>query len=278
MLYTNGGITNAGFAIVNLIREYCDKFNIIVPFKCHSTGTLIALGADEILMSKVGQLSPIDPSTFHALGPKDQTSGIIQPISINVEDIMGYFELAKDDAKIDSNNMIEAFKILATNIHPAVLGAIKRAELQVSYMANTLLRFHCTDDTKNSKIVNELLKERFSHQYLITRREAKDIGLPIGDISDIESSVMGLYKQYEGLLGLQSNFNPNQILGNAIQKSLDVNQAILENAEMTHTHRTSVELTEMKIAVPSPPGSISQPNIIQRQIQESRTPLGWMQD
>ena len=117
MLYTNGGITNAGFAIVNLIREYCDKFNIIVPFKCHSTGTLIALGADEILMSKVGQLSPIDPSTFHALGPKDQTSGIIQPISINVENIMGYFELAKDDAKIDSNNMIEAFKILATNIH-----------------------------------------------------------------------------------------------------------------------------------------------------------------
>ena len=120
MLYTNGGITNAGFAIVNLIREYCDKFNIIVPFKCHSTGTLIALGADEILMSKVGQLSPIDPSTFHALGPKDQTSGIIQPISINVEDIMGYFELAKDDAKIDSNNMIEAFKILATNIHPVL--------------------------------------------------------------------------------------------------------------------------------------------------------------
>ena len=222
MLYTNGGITNAGFAIVNLIREYCDKFNIIVPFKCLSTGTLIALGADEILMSKVGQLSPIDPSTFHALGPKDETSEITQPVPINVEDIVSYFELAKDDAKIDPNNMIEAFKILAANIHPAVLGAVKRAELQVRYMANTPLRFHCTDDAKNSKIVNELLKERFSHQYLITRREARDIDLPIGDISSIEGSVMGLYKQYEDLLGLRSNFNPNRILGSAAQKSFDV--------------------------------------------------------
>ncbi len=116
-----------------------------------------------------------------------------------------------------------------SNIHPVTLGAIKRAENQVEYMANTLLKFHCTNKQKNSKIVKELLKERFSHQYLITRREAKDIGLPIGEISSIKSLIMSLYGEYAGFLELGTNFFPEQVLGKSDQETIDVNQAIIED-------------------------------------------------
>ena len=280
ILYTNGGITNSGFGIVNLIREYCKNFCVIVPFKCLSTGTLITLGADEILLSKVGQLSPIDPSTFHPLGPTQSQpiQGMPpQTISINVEDVMGYFELARDDAKINPDNMVEIFKTLASNVHPVVLGAVKRAENQVRYMANTLLKFHCTDEKRNTKITNELLKERFSHQYLITRREAKSIGLPIGDISPIESLVMKLYGKYSDYLDLQSEFNPDQLLGKESQVSTTINQAIIESAGLTDVYRTSLELTSIPITINRSRPSISEgsPSIISRQIQEKRILQGW---
>ena len=279
MLYTNGGITNAGFGIVNLIREYCTKLCVVVPFKCLSTGTLMALGADEILMSKVGQLSPIDPSTLHKLGPQitPPMPGMApQSIPINVEDVMGYFELAREDAKIDPENMTEIFKTLARSIHPVVLGAIKRAENQVQYMANALLKFHCADQAKNSKIIDELLKQRFSHQYLITRQEAKAIGLPIGDISKIESLVMNLYRDYSNYLGLQSNHQPDRILGNKNQVSATINQAVIESVGMTDVNKTDLELVAVADTAAVLQHSSGSPKVIARQIQENRIPRGWV--
>src|SRR6266542_1988815 len=46
-LYSTGGVTMAGFGMVNLIREFCKKLSVLIPFKAHSAATLIALGADE---------------------------------------------------------------------------------------------------------------------------------------------------------------------------------------------------------------------------------------
>jgi ClpP class serine protease len=66
-LYSTGGITIAGYALVNLFREFCEEFNVIIPFKALSCATLISLGANEIVMTKMGQLSPIDPSVEHPL-------------------------------------------------------------------------------------------------------------------------------------------------------------------------------------------------------------------
>ena len=45
ILYTLGGDTMATWNIVNLIREYCDNLEIIVPRKARSSGTIMCLGA-----------------------------------------------------------------------------------------------------------------------------------------------------------------------------------------------------------------------------------------
>src|ERR1041385_5656462 len=62
-LYTRGGSTIAAWSLVNLIRNFCKDFEVIVPFNCHSAGTLICLGANTIVMTKQATLGPIDPST-----------------------------------------------------------------------------------------------------------------------------------------------------------------------------------------------------------------------
>ena len=43
-LYGPGGLTQAGFGAVNLLREFCDRLTVLVPFRAMSTMTLICLG------------------------------------------------------------------------------------------------------------------------------------------------------------------------------------------------------------------------------------------
>lgn len=274
IIYTLGGITNAGFGIVNLIREYCNKFDVIVPFKCYSTGTLIALGANQILMSKVGQLSPIDPSTIHPLGPSIPSNPGLPPKNapINVEDVMGYFQLAKENGGVRAEDMVKVFNMLADKIHPVVLGAIKRSELQVEYMAKSLLKLHCDDDEKISKMINELLRERFSHQYLITRREAKNIGLSIGDIGSIEDLVMQLYEKYAEFLGLNDSSDPLVLSKNTNQKDTTINQAVIESTTFTDTFSSELSIHPIPVNMQTPP------NIQGTEVEISITPNGWTRD
>jgi hypothetical protein len=32
-----------------MIREFCDEFNVLIPYKAHSAATLLSLGADTII-------------------------------------------------------------------------------------------------------------------------------------------------------------------------------------------------------------------------------------
>ena len=52
-LYTRGGDMITPIRLVKLIRSYCKKFGVLIPYRDHSAGTLVALGADEIVMTKI---------------------------------------------------------------------------------------------------------------------------------------------------------------------------------------------------------------------------------
>ena len=75
ILYTNGGDTSAAWNLVNLIRMFCDEFEVIVPSKCRSAGTLVCLGADRIVMTKQATLGPVAPTVAHPLAPEIPGAG-----------------------------------------------------------------------------------------------------------------------------------------------------------------------------------------------------------
>ncbi len=54
LLYTRGGDMVVPIRIVKIIRNFCRKFSILIPYRAHSAGTLIALGANEVVMTKLG--------------------------------------------------------------------------------------------------------------------------------------------------------------------------------------------------------------------------------
>lgn len=48
-LYSRGGDISVPWRIVSMIREFCDEFNVLIPYKAQSAATLLSLGADNIV-------------------------------------------------------------------------------------------------------------------------------------------------------------------------------------------------------------------------------------
>ena len=61
ILHTPGGLALAAEMIGIAVKHHPAKVTVMVPFYAMSGGTLIALGADEILMERYSILGPVDP-------------------------------------------------------------------------------------------------------------------------------------------------------------------------------------------------------------------------
>lgn len=198
--------------LVRLIREHCKKFSVLVPYRAHSAATSIALGADEIVMGKLAELSPVDPSTDHPFNPQNPVTPQ-QRLQISVEDIASFFALAKERASIQSEQMIEVFRQLAAQVHPLALGNADRTYRMARALTGKLLALHLDPEKEKAKIdaiIAKLTQDLSIHGYPISRREARDeIGLKvlIPD-EDLESAMWDLMESYEDHLKLLETFDP----------------------------------------------------------------------
>ena len=257
-LYSTGGMTIAGYALVNLFREFCEEFNVIIPFKALSCATLISLGANEIVMTKMGQLSPIDPSVEHPLAPVIQIPG--QPggklAPVNVEDVNAFIELAKKEVGLsEENSMMKVLEILASKVNPLVLGAIQRSREQIAFLASMLMKYHTKNEERIKQCVEILTRQRFSHNYIISRREAKEVlGLNIVEPDDeLTTLIVDLFSEYNDIIMMDKPYHPEVVLGRDEVKIVDFNRAVIESRDLTHVFRTKREVKRVQVTQPGIP-------------------------
>jgi hypothetical protein len=97
-LYSRGGDSNFPWSLVSLIRSYMGRrpFNVLIPFRAHSAATVVALGADNIVMTRAAELGPIDATIERGPhNPRDPDNK--QRLPISVEDARGYFSFPEPD-------------------------------------------------------------------------------------------------------------------------------------------------------------------------------------
>jgi len=234
LLYTPGGDSIAGWGLVNLIRQYCSKLKVLIPFRALSCGTLIALGADEILMGRHGLVSPIDPSVaspFNPPAPAVPQPGVLPLLPVSVEDMIGFLDLARKEIGLKTEeSMANVLRILVDKVHPLALGAVYRAREHNSSLATKLLSSHTSDKAKVGRIVKLLTQELPTHSYLIGRSEAKEIGLDIQEVADDTEKLMWkLYKEYEEWLNLTSPASSELDLGTEDKKTIHYERAAVES-------------------------------------------------
>lgn len=233
-LYTRGGNTLAAWSLTNLIRQFCDEFEVLIPSKAHSSGTLISLGANTIIMTKQATLGPIDPSLNSPLNPQNpQVPNNPQArLPVSVESIKGYFELAKKDLQIKDTQSIANILIgLSNQVHPLVLGDVYRSRTQIQMLARKLLSKQIKDKKSIDKIIAFLCSDSGSHDYTIYRREAKEeLGLNIEKPDDgFYQLIKDTFTSIQNELELKKAFDPNMILGTNSQMNYSCRRALIES-------------------------------------------------
>lgn len=277
-LYTRGGSTLAAWSLTNLIRQFCDEFEVLIPSKAHSSGTLISLGANTIIMTKQATLGPIDPSLNSPLNPQNpQVPNNPQArLPVSVESIKGYFELAKKDLQIKDTQSIANILIgLSNQVHPLVLGDVYRSRAQIQMLARKLLSKQIKDKKSIDKIIAFLCSDSGSHDYTIYRREAKEeLGLNIEKPDDdFYQLIKETFISIQDELELKKAFDPNMILGTNNQMDYSCRRALIESiAGGTDVFVSEGTLLRRAIPIPEAPNL---PPLQRFVIEDQRKFEGW---
>jgi ClpP class serine protease len=165
ILHTPGGLVLAAEQIAHALDRHQAKVTVFVPHYAMSGGTLIALSADQIVMSDNAVLGPVDPQ----LGQSPAAS-IIKVLE------------KKPIAEIDDQTIIQA-------------DMAEKALRQVERAVRNLLADRLTEEQAGA-LAHTLSSGIWTHDYPISVAEARELGLPVATDMPIEVyELMQLYPQ-----------------------------------------------------------------------------------
>lgn len=213
LILSNGGDPIVSWRIISLLREKFKKVSVLIPYTAYSAATLLALGADEIIMHPYGNLGPLDPQLSFA-----DENGKVKTISY--EDITKYIEFVKDTGITDQELLQKSFEKLTAEIPPTLIGFAKRSSQLGLTMGQKLLATHMSDENK-TKVISETLNTKFYHHgYPLARKEAKEIGLSIANSNKkIEDLMWKIYEDFMIEMNFNTPYNPQTIIMDKISKN-----------------------------------------------------------
>ncbi len=258
-LCSNGGVGTVPWRLVALFREFAKSFNVLVPYRAYSAASLLALGADEIVMHPFAELGPIDPTVSNDFNPAEEGTG--RRLGISVEDVAAYIAFIKSTVGIThEDELVKTIEILAQKVHPLALGNVERFLSQSRMIARKILRTHMgqADEHTINEIVENMASRLYFHGHPINRREAKnDIGLKVVEPApELEAAIWDLYKDYDAEFENLSVFNP---LGDLAampqgpgppQREYTLVHAMVESPRMSSKHTTQRRYTMLPIPAP----------------------------
>ncbi len=165
VLHTPGGLVLAATQIARAINKHPGKVTVFVPHYAMSGGTLIALAADEIVVSPHAVLGPVDPQ----LG-QFPASSLLKVVK------------EKPIARIDDETLVMADQA-------------EKAIQQVRDSVRELLADKFTPE-KADELATMLTEGRWTHDHAITYEDATGFGFRISDqIPEEFMTLMTLYPQ-----------------------------------------------------------------------------------
>lgn len=212
-LCSNGGSGVVPWRLVSLFREFAEKIGVLIPYRAYSAATMLALGADEIVMHPFAEMGPIDPTVSNDFNPVDPQTQ--QRVGISVEDVKAYVGFIKDTVGIrHEDELVKAIEILAQRVHPLALGNVERFISQSRMIARKILLTHMSEETSKHEIdetIETLASKLYFHGHPINRKEAQvELGLKVAENVPpaLETAIWKLYLEFEKELKNNEVFDP----------------------------------------------------------------------
>ena len=219
LVKSDGGSGMSALRMVHLLRRYTKRLVVLAPLNCASAATMLALGADAIAMGPLSYLTAVDTSLEHDLSPLDHTNQLVAVSNDEVDRVIRLWKEASSPARPgrmrrlaralrprrrssppapvpsgapgdpalkappdDGLDAVNPYQELYKYVHPLVIGALDRASSLSLMLCREILGYHMKDAEKADRISRLLNSSYPAHQYPITGREAKRIGLNVVEL------------------------------------------------------------------------------------------------
>jgi hypothetical protein len=262
LIISNGGDPIVSWRIISMLRERFKKVGVLLPYVAYSAATLLALGADEIIMHPFSNLGPVDPQLVYK--KKSGDGNIVEQLRYGAEDIRNFMEFVSKDVGItDQEQKQKSFELLCKEVGSIPIGVAKRSTQLSLSMGEKLLSMHMDDLSKAKAIAEALSSSFFHHGYALNRLEAGKIGLPVvNPDEELENLLWKLWEDIEVEMECRKPFEPLEIVLNDAQATqlvgpvpivnIPVNippqvqqqalQQILQQINVTYTNPINYEL------------------------------------
>ena len=179
LIHSPGGQADAAERIISMARSYSgNDFRVVVPSYAKSAATIIALGADAVVMSDGSELGPIDPQ-FILTTPQGNTR---RAAASFVEHRNELLEKIRDGAQ--KQEPIQGYLQMLSQVDGPFVKECERAMNLSKEMAKKWLKAHMMkgqNDTEIQKAVDEFSdpSRTLSHGRMIDYKQAKSVGVEI---------------------------------------------------------------------------------------------------
>ena len=197
ILTTNGGTADAAYRIARLLQIVSKKFYLCVPRRCKSAGTLIALGANEIVMNPLAELGPLDVQLVQRDEIGQRRSGLVvgtaleglaEQTLMTYEKIMLQITFGSKQAisfdvasRIAANMTTGIMSPIYAQIKPDDLGKdLRDLQIATAY-GERLIKY---GGNAESKAVRRLVEGYPSHSFIIDADEAGTLFRTVSDQSN----------------------------------------------------------------------------------------------
>lgn len=197
VLSTFGGDADAAYIIARHIKRTYGKFVLCVFGYCKSAGTLLALGADEIVMEGRGEFGPLDVQLTKADEIVFRSSGL--DIFTALDSINGqafsvfekqFLEIKRRSegaittrtaGEIATSVAVGLLSPITSQIDPLKLGEVQRA-MNIAYQYGVRLN----DDVRR---VHRLVHDYPTHSFVIDFLEAQEVFGNVRQPNDLEAEL-----------------------------------------------------------------------------------------
>jgi Serine dehydrogenase proteinase len=207
MVISAGGDPMAAWRIVRLIRERVEKFSVLVPQAAFSAATLLALGADEIVMHPFGNLGPVDAQiTVKKGGPNGEGPAEMR---FGFEDMAALVDYARNDVGLtDQKHLSDIFHDFTSSVGPIPVAVAARSARLTLSLGERLLRTHMQDEQKSKTIAEVLSRKFYNHGHAVSRKEAQEIGLAVAESNEaVEDLMWEVWQDLESEMKTRVPFN-----------------------------------------------------------------------
>lgn len=216
LLVTNGGNPDVAYKITRYFHEKYDHFTVLVSGKCKSAGTLIAIGANELVFTPYGELGPLDIQLSKVDRFDQLQSGLTIQEALNTLEARAlekFYEVVKDymqanngllsfasATKAASDFVTQLYAPVFSRIDPEEVGARARSmKIAADYGQRLALK---SQNLKPNTL--RLLSETYSsHSFVIDYHEAEQLFNRVRIANDVERELVSA-------LGVLSRFEVNQ--------------------------------------------------------------------